>query len=441
MLRLIFCSVLLFTFSIAGLAQTREELEKQRQQLKREMDETQKLLSTKTAQTKSSISTQKLVENKMNLQTRVIETISKDLNILDNNIYSIQKDINRYDRLLDTLKQEYAKSMVYSYKNRGNYEFLNFIFSADNFNDAIKRVTYLKSYRTYREMQGQNILRTQELRRKRLEDIGVTKQKKNNTLELQSKEKNVLEEQKLQQDKIVAALKKDMRSLNENLAAKKRQAAKVNGLIAAVIKEAQAAARRESIARKAAEEKKLKDAREAEAKRIAAEVKKNPGKANETVNSPTAVKAVPKKITQPESVLLNSDNIALNTSFERNRGSLPWPVDNGSVIMHYGPNKLLGGGNYDVVSTTIAASIGTPIKSIFDGVVSIVSDDVIVLQHGRYFTTYTNVQNVSVKKGDNIKYGQTLGRVGANDDGVGATEIQISDEHKNFDPEKWMRHR
>ncbi len=441
MLRLFFSFCFVLILSPSLFAQTREELEKQRQQLKREMDETQKLLSTKNAQAKSSISTQKLVENKMNLQTRVMENITKDLNILDNNIYSIQKDINRYDRLLDTLKQEYAKSMVYSYKNRGNYEFLNFIFSADNFNDAIKRVTYLKSYRTYREMQGQNILRTQELRRKRLEDIGVTKQKKNTTLDLQSKEKDVLEEQKAQQDKIVAALKKDVKSLNESMASKKRLAAKVNGLIASAIKEALAAARRESIAKKAAEDKRLKDARDAEAKRLAAEIKKNPGKANDVAVVAPAVKVPSKKTTIPESVLLNSENIKLNERFEGNRGSLPWPVDNGSVIMHFGPNKLPGGGNYDVVSTTIASAIGTPIKSIFDGVVSIVSDDVIVLQHGRYFTTYINVQSVTVKKGDVIKYGQTLGRVGLNDDGIGATEIQISDEHKNFDPEKWMRHR
>jgi peptidoglycan hydrolase CwlO-like protein len=151
--------------------QTREELEKQRAQLKKEIEQTEKLLSSNKMQTKENLLQYKLITNKVNLQDRVIDNINRDLHLLENNMYSIAKDVKRYDRLLDTLKQEYAKSMVYAYKNRSSYDFLNFIFSAENFNDAIKRISYLKSYRSYREMQGENILRTQELRKKRIQDF------------------------------------------------------------------------------------------------------------------------------------------------------------------------------------------------------------------------------------------------------------------------------
>src|SRR5882757_2029009 len=176
--------------------QSREELEKQRQQLKKELEQTEKMLNENKTKTKENTTQWLLIKKKVDIQDRVIDNINRDINLLDNNLVTTQKDINRYDRILDTLKQEYAKSMVYAYKNRGNYDFLNFIFSAASFNDAIKRIAYLKSYRNYREMQGENILRTQELRRHRIEELTGTKQQKNVVLQTKDKEMNILESQK-----------------------------------------------------------------------------------------------------------------------------------------------------------------------------------------------------------------------------------------------------
>ena len=173
MVKIIFTAVVLL-FSIVVNAQpgTREELEKQRQQLKKELEQTERMLNDNKAKSKENYVQWKLINDKVNIQDRIIDNINRDINLLDNNLYTTQKDINRYDRLLDTLKQEYAKSMVYAYKNRNNYDFLTFIFSAGSFNDAIKRVAYLKYYRDYREKQGENILRTQELRKQKLNELG-----------------------------------------------------------------------------------------------------------------------------------------------------------------------------------------------------------------------------------------------------------------------------
>ncbi|HMJ47694.1 MAG TPA: hypothetical protein VK498_10200, partial [Ferruginibacter sp.] len=231
--------ILFCVFNLVSTAQTREELEKQRQELKKEIEQTEKLLNNNKAQTKENFVQWKLINNKVNLQDRVIDNISKDLRLLDRNMFTIQKDIKRYDRLLDTLKQEYAKSMVYAYKNRSNYDFLNFIFSAASFNDAIKRVSYLKSYRTYREMQGENIIRTQDLRRQRIGDLTGTKKNKNVTLQVQSKEMAVLEEQQKEKDRILAQLKKQGKQLNNQITAKQKQMRKVSNAIAGAIKRAQ----------------------------------------------------------------------------------------------------------------------------------------------------------------------------------------------------------
>ena len=243
----------------AVFSQTREELEKQRVELKKEIEQTEKLLHDNKTKTKENLLQWNLINNKVNLQNRVVDNINKDLSLLDNNIYTIQKDVNKYNRLLDTLKQEYAKSMVYAYKNRSNNDFLNFIFAADNFNDAIKRISYLKSYRSYREMQGQNILRTQELRKKKVEEISGAKVKKKSTLVVQNKEVANLETQKKEQDRILNELKKKGGELSKQMTAKQRQMKKVSNAIAAAIKKAQDDARKEAIARAKAIEKKNKE--------------------------------------------------------------------------------------------------------------------------------------------------------------------------------------
>ena len=456
MLRVIISCVITCFFTLNTLAQTREELEKQRLQLRKEIDETQKLLNSNKEVTKQNLTTLSLFTNKVNLQGRVLENIGKDLRILDNNIYSIQRDVNRYDKLLDTLKQEYAKSMVYGYKNRGNYEFINFIFSADNFNDAIKRISYLKSYRVYREMQGQNILRTQELRRKRLLDLGVSKQTKSVTLGVQNKELNVLEQQKIEQDKIVIQLKKEGSGLNAKIAAKQKQITKVNN----AIKSAIAAVIKADTDRKIAEEKRLKNLRDiaaTEAKKIKLENEKiskanaaatAAGKPITALIEPVKTRIIkePVTIVAPTSSTFNADNIALSNSFERNKGSLPWPVDNGAVLNHYGRYQLPSKAWIDNSAVTISSAIGTPVKAVFDGTIILVTevDDekyTVTVKHGNYFTSYSNINGVGVKMNQEVKTGQVLGRVASNLDGIGSIDFYSAKGNTDLDPEKWLRRR
>ena len=443
MARYIFSAILFCSISFFASAQTREELERQRQQLKKDIEETEKQLSGNKAKTKENLLQWKLINNKVELQDRVIENISKDLRLLDNNIYTIQKDINRYDRLLDTLKTEYAKSMVYSYKNRGNYEFLNFIFAASSFNDAVKRVAYLKSYRNYQEIQGENILRTQEMRKNRIADLSGSKRQKSTTLQSQSKEMAVLETQKKEKDRILDELKKQGKTLNGQIASKKKQMQKVSNAITTAIKKAQDDARREAAALAAANERKRKEAEKAAEKPVV-KTTTTPAAGSNT-GSVKTVPAKPKVVKEkPENVLLNSaETIALNSNFESNKGSLPWPVDNGNVLMHYGNNKLPSGGDLVTTCTTISSPIGTAVKAIFDGeVISVVSNDeqpFVIVQHGKYFTTYTNLSGISVSRGQQIKRGQVLGKVAANYDGEGSIDFYLNTEKGFINAEQWIR--
>lgn len=436
MVKVAFSLLLFVSLSVSLLAQSSaQELEKQRQQLKMEIEETQQLLNKNKKTTKENIGQLSLINRKLNLQGNVIENISKDINLLDNTISRSQKDVNKLQVLLDTLKQEYAKSMVYAYKNRSNSDFLNFIFSSANFNDAIKRITYLKSYRNYREMQGENILRTQALLKERIDELSGNKKKKSVVLQTQSKELTVLESQQQEKNQLVAKLKAQGKELNNQIAAKKKQMKKVSNAIAAAIKRAQDAARREALA-KAKEDRARRDA----------ETKKNIAE-NKPDN--TAVKPLitrPNKSVAAPSVLLGNDaDVKLNANFISNRGSLPWPVDKGYMIMRFGPQKLEIGVTVDNPGITIGSDIGSAVKALFDGEVASVTniDDMqlVVLKHGAYFTTYSNLSGVSVSRGQNVRTGQVLGKVAVNEEGVGSIDLIISNEKSNLNPEGWLRRR
>jgi len=443
MVKIVFALLASFVFSASLSAQSpgQQELEKERQQLKREIEQTQELLDKNKKTTKENLGQLVLLNRKLNLQGNVIENISKDINLLDNTIYKSQRDVNKLQVLLDTLKQEYTKSMVYAYRNRSNSDFLNFIFSSSSFNDAIKRITYLKSYRNYREMQGENILRTQALLKDRIDELSGNKKKKSVVLQVQSKELSVLESQQEEKNQLVAKLKAQGKELNDQISAKKKQMQKVSNAIAAAIKRAQDLARKEALAK--AREDKIK--RDAEAKKEVAENKAN----GETGAKPATTRPTKSILTpaKQESVLLGSDEeVKLNTNFKINQGALPWPVEKGYISMHFGKQKLdVIGIIIDNPGITIGSDIGANVKALFDGEVSSVTNidnmQLVVVKHGAYFTTYSNLSGVSVSRGQNVRTGQVLGKVAPNDEGVGSIDLIISNERGNLNPESWLRHR
>ncbi len=409
-------------------------LQSQREQLRKEIGQTEKLLSETKKTAKVSIGQLSLINKKMDLQGNVIENINGQIKNLNNDIYSSQLEVNKMKRALDTLKQEYAKSMVYAYKNRSNYDFINFIFSAQSFNDAIKRVAYLKSYRSYREMQAENILKTQTILEDKIAILSGTKKKKDVVLIEKGKELNQLSVQQQEKEEIVNKLKGKQKELTAVINAKRKQDAKLKNSITAMIRREIEIARAEAAKKEKARLESLKKNNENTT------AKTNTGN-NNTSKSTTAPPAA-----KPagSSVLVNTEaDRVLNASFEKNKGSLPWPV-NGFVISHFGLNKLPGNIDYYNQGVTIGSKVGEPVKSVFDGEVTLVSyigdNQAVYIKHGKYFTVYNNLTSVSVQKGSQVKTGQTIGRAGVNDEGDnGSIDFILMKESDNVNPQSWLR--
>ena len=407
-------------------------LEQERNDLQRELKEIQGVYDKVKGQTKQTLGQLNILKHKISLQEKYINNINRELISIDDDIYRSNLEIYRLQKQLDTLKVQYARSVVYAYKNRSNYDYLNFIFSANSFNDAVRRVAYLKSYRTYREKQAETILETQQLIAHRKQQQLGRKVQKNDALENQTKQVQELAVQKKEKDAVVSELKSQEKDLQKQIAAKKKRDRDLQNSINAIVRREIEASRLE--AKKRADE---------EAKRNALiNPVTDPATNPVTITTPaTRIKTTTVKPT----VVFNSEaDLKLNAGFEGNRGRLPWPVDNGFVSIHFGAYNIEGtklkGDNPGI---TISTQTGNAVKSVFDGevvgVYNLGDGMAITIRHGRYFTTYSNLTGVNVSKGALVKTGQMIGKAGRDDDGNGGQiDFILMIETKNVNPEPWL---
>ena len=417
--------VLLFV-AMDGMSQSREDLERKRKEIQQEIASLQEAQTTISKDKKASVSQLKLIERKLKSRYAVINNLNDEMDLIDNTIFSNNREIYRLQKQLDTLKQQYAKTIEYSYKNRSSYDILNFIFTATSFNDAVKRATYLKSYRKYRDEQVVNINRTQKELAQRIEMLSANKQEKGKVLEEQNKQKAILEGEQKEKNQFVSKLKAREKEIEKEVAAKKKVERSLQNSIAAIIKREIEAARR-----KAEEE-----ARKLASSNVAKPAEKAP------VAGPSASAPVRKA-----NVLENTPEVTkVSVGFENNRGNLPWPVDKGTITSSFGRQRIEGTKiDEDNSGITIQTLSGAAVKAVFEGVVTTVYDvagsQTVTIKHGKYFTTYFNLSTVTVAKGAKVGMGQTIGKAAENFDGDGEILFMLNEEMRFVNPEIWLKNK
>jgi septal ring factor EnvC (AmiA/AmiB activator) len=440
-----------------------EELKKKQAEIQREIDDLRSTLKTTKKNTKAGLLQLTMVQKKLRLREQAINNINQQIDYIEGTINKSKGEIERYKQELDTLKQQYAKSIVYAYKNRSNYDFLNFIFSASSFNDALRRVQYLRAYRLYREEQASTIKNTQVVLHDKIASLENTRKEKDAVLQKQEKQKGELEDEKKEKNEILSKLKAREKEISKELTAKQRADQKLKSAIRSAIdreiKIAREKALAEARAREAAEAaENAKKLAAAEAARKAAAEKAEREKATAATSpattpaaAPPVAKAEPKKEAPKkpaaESVLeATPEGFRISGSFESNRGKLPWPVEKGNVKIHFGTYSIEGtklrGNNPGI---TLATEPGAIVRAVFEGEVSRIFDIdgnwSVLVRHGKYFTVYSNLSAVSVSKDQKIAGGTMLGRAAANDEGNGEIEFLLMQENRNLDPESWIRRR
>lgn len=399
--------MLLVAMYASSFAQSKKELEKKRAALQKEIEQTgKKLDETKKIKT-GSLNQLTALRKRIRAREELINVVTSEINSLDNQIDENNSDISSLGNKLGQLKKEYASTIRYAYCNRNSNEMLMFLFSSSDFNQAYKRMLFLRQYGEFRKRQRNEIVNTQVVLTNRVNVLEDKKTSKEKLLGMQQQEKKKLNDEKKLQEKIVSNMTLREKKLRNELKEKQKSAEKLNRAIEDLIKRETAAARK---------------------------------KATATGTKTTANTSV--FTLTPEAKKLSSD-------FEGNRGNLPWPVEQGIITGDYGKHQhplwkdVYTNNNGIDISTNKNAEA----RAIFSGKVSSVftipgTGKAVIVRHGEFLTVYSNLENVFVKEGDNVSIKQRIGTI-ITDSEEGKTELhlEIWKGNSRMDPETWIARR
>ncbi len=445
------------TFVIFANAQpgNKDELAKKESELRKEINDLSNSLMQIQRNKKASVAQVAAVQRKIAAREELINTISKQVKLLDETIYLNELEIYRMRKELDTLKNKYAQSIVFAYKNRSSYQYLNFLFSSTSFNDAVKRMTYLKSYRQLRETQVSNIVKTQQVLQTKIGTLTNSKKEQSVVMQTQQGQLKDLEIDKKDKDQVLNQLRGQEKEVSAQIRKKEKQRQDMKVAIAAIIKREIAEAERKA---RLERERLAAEAKKNQAKLLAESNAKNatPSKAGTTSNASTTPKSTTPKTSEPVTSMTTTtaktrdysalestaENVVVSKRFEER--NLPWPVNIGTIIIPFGTYsagpKLIG--NSDGIE--IALPEGTTVKCVADGKVSFVGDvggeQVVMVKHGKYITVYSHLSAITVSKDQEVKSGTQIGKSGIGSDGDGAILFMVTnDKGIPLNPKNWLR--
>ena len=464
-------------------------LQNERQKLQKQIKEQEQRLRKNEKDVKVRLQNLMMLNTEIQDKKRSIENIRLDLSKLNVNIEELNRQMALLEAQLSQHKNDYVRSLRYMHRNRSMQSKLLFVFSAKNFSQMYRRTRFLRHYASYQRAQGEAIMqKQQELTRVKAELLSA-KDQKDILLKKDITTHQELETSQTEQQKVVNTLKKEHKAI-ENLIEQQRKKdaelnAQIDRLIAEEVARAKARAeaeakrkaaaeaekkRKEELARKkaeaerierenkrriaeakakeerlkaearAAERKERKEAerraREAERERLAAE-----RRAAEEHRAHERELAAAKRETAAATTM-NSEDRMLSNNFESNRGHLPMPLGGSChVVNSFGQYNVEGLKNVrlDNKGVNLKGQPGAAVRCIFTGEVSMVFSYAgitgVIVRHGSYFSVYGNLGSVSVRRGQTVNTGQTLGTVGSE----GILQFQLRKGKTPLNPMQWIR--
>lgn len=407
------------------------QLEKQRNELKQQIAESETLLQSTKKDVKSQLGNLALISGQIEERQKYIQTIESDVNSIQQEIDRLEKDLARLQKELGEKRQKYEQSVKYLYRNKSIQDKLMFIFSAENFGQMYRRLRYVREYADYQRLQGIQVQRKQKQVTEKATSLKNSRKAKEDLLKQGEAEKAKLEAQEQERKQILSGLQKKQRSIQSELAKKRRSADKLNAQIDRLIEE------EIEKARKRAEEEARRKAEEA---RKAAEAAK--GTSGTSAAKPKTSKTPVEKL---EAYKVDSEDRRLSSVFEKNKGILPVPITGPYVVVgHYGQYQVKGLRNVklDNKGMDIKGKAGANARAIFDGEVSAVFQynglTNVLVRHGSYISVYCNLSTVRVKKGSLVRARDVLGEVHTNADGETILHFQLRKETVKLNPELWI---
>ncbi|MDN3668064.1 peptidoglycan DD-metalloendopeptidase family protein [Echinicola jeungdonensis] len=388
----------------AQTKRSRAELEKEKAEVLKRLEEFDKILEKTAARKKNTISELNVVNRQLETRANYINTLNNEVLLLNQEIKDTQNLIQSLKEDLEELKEEYAQMIYTSSKLNSGVTVLSFIFSSSTFKQFYMRLKYLKQYSDARKKQVDQINK-----------VSADLEKQNNQLEKQKSDKQLALEREQEQKKELASLKQEQQQIVNNLSQKeeeirkdikktKKQQEELNRLIRKVIEE--------------------------EIRLAEAEAKKANSRATKSAGT---------------NVPLTPESAALSNSFAENKGNMPWPVASGFISRRFGthPHPTLRGITETNDGVDIQTNPDETVRAVFSGTVTKISTvpgmgGTIIIRHGEYYTMYSRLRTISVKSGQKVAAREKIGEVSTGNDGTSEVHFQTWKGLKVMNPTIWL---
>ncbi len=408
-----------FLIPLLAFSQSKKELEAKRKKLIRDIEVTGKLLKKTTKTKESTYDRYVALQSQIERRARLIETIEQEISNAEQGIERNSTVIASLTGDIKKMQDEYGRTIRSAFRRKTLSNPLLYILSAESLNQAFRRWLFLRKYDKFRRKQADAIAFTRDMLARKVSALEETRREKENLLISLRSQKTLLTVEMANKNDLLKTLSQDESRLKSDLQRKQSAHEALNRAIEKVI-----------------QEEVRKQVEEARRARPAAPSKPNTSTAGTNNN------AAQQQASAPEIV---EDNLSM--AFRQKRGQLPWPVEDGFVSKSFGRQKHPTLKNIEITNNgiDIRTEESADVRSIFDGKVAGVQfipghDYTVIIQHGNYYTVYSNLGETNIAKGDQVKARQFIGRV-SNNAITGSSELhfELWNQKERMNPALWIR--
>ena len=395
--------ILAALFCALNLAAQNQSLDALRDEIRRAEEEIRAMVDiggesgaiAKTKKDKQVTQNQlKLIQNRIRNRKQIIANLEKQTQVINGDIGTKNDTVHAMQNELTQLRKEYADMVYAAYKNYKLNNFLVFLFASKDFNDATRRISYMRRYNRMRQQKAEQIKSVADSLHVQIGELENRKAELTKVRDTRTQEVSSLGKDEKQYQSSLSEINTKSGKLSSEIRKKQSQINKLQQRIQAIIAE---------------------------------EARKN--------------RATPKSAAQEEYIA------NLSGRFDQNKGLLPYPVRGGVIVDRYGvhPHATQKGLMVNNKGVNIASGSGAEVRAVFEGDITQIVfvqglNNTVIIRHGNYLTTYSNLASVNVKTGDKVTLNQVIGRLSNSDDSDDCVlHFEIWKETENLNPEQWLR--
>ena len=380
-------------------AQSRKELEDKRLKLIEDINRTNKKLQETQKIKAATLDRYLAIKAQVTKRQQLIATMRQEIAHADSAIIRNGEVMESLNDDIQRLRSEYARTLRAAYRHKLQHTWVAFIFSADNINQVFRRRQYLRQYDRYRRRQAALIEETQKTLAVKVLQLEQYKTEQQRLLEAAQQQGEILRSEMQDKDRALKELKTDETRLVAELERSEKQREQFSAAIEQIIRNEIAQQKKES-------------------------------------RTPAGIASSSRPASAPAAA-----SAAEQSVFGKLRGRLPWPVNGGSISKPFGPqpHPTLKGVTVPNNGVDIKAGAGAEVNAVFEGRVVGVQfvpgyQNTVIVQHGAYYTVYSRLTSLSVRKDEEIRAGQAIGKLGQDD-----LHFEVWREKTRLNPASWLK--